>query len=875
MLPFFYSNYSIGAAHRTFQLALLFLSYCTIGNALAQTTPITSSGMNTQISDPITTDGRTLYNITGGSRPEGGRNLFHSFGNLDIPDGTTAKFLNDSRLQTDNILGRVTGPNISKIFGTLDTTNFGQANLFLMNPAGFLFGPNAILHVGGSVAFTSANYLRLEDGNIFRAIPNLTDDISLTAAPVDAFGFLGSSPGAIIVRGSHLQVTQGKGISLVGGKIVVESDSPGNGTIQRAQISAPKGQIQLASTASPGEFDVRLEPLSNTKEASFTSFGSLVLKSGSAVNVSGSEMVSIRNGQFVLSVKDAALSTAERASSPNTILLNQESSLISINSSTELGPDIQIVAGTFQMDSKAEIVNETLGLGAGGSILVEAREKIALVDSDINSSSGDGAGSAGSIHLTAPTISLKHANIISLSEGMKNAGDILLAAKQITLEANEAGTGTTISAETLGSGSGGHISIRGLDCPLSRTHDVNISGESTITSGTLGENAAGNINVLVDRIMLTEGSSFKAPTTSSGQAGNITIDASKSVHVSDLSTIESTSTKTGNAGHITIVAPSLNINSGSVFTDTAGTGAGGTIDIAVHSFTIQNSGTISAKTIGTAASATGGSIIINATDQVTLTTGASITASSTGSADAGNIFINAGQQLDVLDSPNAITTQAARASGGNIDIRAIDRIRFVNSSMSTSVLSADGSGGNIFIDPKVVILEGSNVTAKAVGGPGGNITFVTPLFLADSASTVNASSERGPSGTVNIQSPIANLIGTVGQLASKTSPPQVLLQNRCVALAGGEQSTFILAGRNTLPVEPGGWLSSPVSMEHWTGVSPEHASTLMVQSPSRRLKTWPAMITPKGEANVLSLRRLTPPGFLVRAFATPSTGCPS
>ncbi|TKB94477.1 MAG: hypothetical protein E8D40_01010 [Nitrospira sp.] len=115
---------------------------------------------------------------------------------------------------------------------------------------------------------------------------------------------------------------------------------------------------------------------------------------------------------------------------------------------------------------------------------------------------------------------------------------------------------------------------------------------------------------------------------------------------------------------------------------------------------------------------------------MTIQNGASVSASSAGPGNAGNTFINAGQQLDVLDSPNAITTQAARASGGNIDIRAIDRVRLVNSSISTSVLSADGSGGNIFIDPKVVILEGSNVTAQAVEGAGGNITFVTPLFLA-------------------------------------------------------------------------------------------------------------------------------------------------
>ena len=50
-----------------------------------------------------------------------------------------------------NILGRVTGGNLSSIFGTIQTTGFGNANLFLMNSAGFLFGPNATVSVGGMV----------------------------------------------------------------------------------------------------------------------------------------------------------------------------------------------------------------------------------------------------------------------------------------------------------------------------------------------------------------------------------------------------------------------------------------------------------------------------------------------------------------------------------------------------------------------------------------------------------------------------------------------------------------------------------------------------------------------------------------------------
>src|SRR4030095_14852915 len=159
-----------------------------------------------------------------GTRPGGGTNLFHSFGDFNVPSNNIANFLNNSGLPTSNILGRITGsngnnPTVSSIYGTIQTTGFGNANLFLMNPAGFLFGPNATVNVGGMLSFTSADYLRLADGVRFNAIPNVGADAILTAAPVAAFGFLGSRPGAITFQGTQLTVAEGAGLSLVGGDI--------------------------------------------------------------------------------------------------------------------------------------------------------------------------------------------------------------------------------------------------------------------------------------------------------------------------------------------------------------------------------------------------------------------------------------------------------------------------------------------------------------------------------------------------------------------------------------------------------------------------------------------------------------------------------
>src|SRR5262245_5223182 len=206
---------------------------CTLGvlgvsvePGLAQVAPITSSGLNT-----IVTPNGNTYTITGGTRPGGGTNLFHSFGNFSVPTNNTANFLNSgsvdlggnvlgSGLPTSNILGRVTGGNPSSIFGTIQTNGvggFGNANLFLMNPAGVIFGPNATLNVGGMAVFTTADYLKLTDGKLFNATTNPAADAILSAAPVAAFGFLGSNPAAIAIQGSTLSVPTGQSISLIGG----------------------------------------------------------------------------------------------------------------------------------------------------------------------------------------------------------------------------------------------------------------------------------------------------------------------------------------------------------------------------------------------------------------------------------------------------------------------------------------------------------------------------------------------------------------------------------------------------------------------------------------------------------------------------------
>ena len=247
------------------------------GLVYAQTPPITSLGLNTQVSAPVNLPGGAVqHNITGGTRPGGGGNLFHSFGEFGVPTNNIANFLNDSGTPTSNILSRVTGGNPSNIFGTIQTEGFGNANLFLMNPAGIVFGPNASLNVGGAAHFTTADYLRLADGVQFTALPGAQDAL-LSIAPIAAFGFLGPIPGTISVDGSTLSVGEGQTLSLVGGDITIGSG-----------LNAPGGKIAVASVASSGE--VLADSFANAPNSngqSFTTMGNISLLEGTTLDVSG------------------------------------------------------------------------------------------------------------------------------------------------------------------------------------------------------------------------------------------------------------------------------------------------------------------------------------------------------------------------------------------------------------------------------------------------------------------------------------------------------------------------------------------------------------------------------------------------------------
>src|SRR4051794_39359398 len=170
-----------------------------------------------------------------------GDNLFHSFEKFGIATGQTATFTGPGDIK--NVISRVTGGEVSNIDGTL-ASRVGQADLYFLNPAGVMFGPNARLDVPGSFHVSTAHELRFDDGVSFSALDKTGS--GLTVAAPEAFGFLGQLPGRIRVDQSELRLNAGKALSLVGGDLDFAGGASGT-------LSASGGTVTLASLTGAGQ----------------------------------------------------------------------------------------------------------------------------------------------------------------------------------------------------------------------------------------------------------------------------------------------------------------------------------------------------------------------------------------------------------------------------------------------------------------------------------------------------------------------------------------------------------------------------------------------------------------------------------------------
>lgn len=840
-----------------------------------------------------------------------GSNLFHSFGQFNIRTGESATFTGPDTIA--NILSRVTGGQPSTIDGLLRSEIPG-ANLYLLNPSGVVFGPNASLDVKGSFHVSTADILRFADGAVFSADVRALS--RLTVAPPAAFGFLRPNPAAISLLGSTLRVSPGQAMSVIGGDIAIVG----------GLLEAPSGQVNLASRASPGEVilstaneaptlsvgrlgDVTISDLTLI-EVSGDGGGTVVIRghdlrvdnagifANTLGNTDGAEIgvdVQVANG-VVLS-KGALLTTdifgagnagniqltarrvqvgegSEMASSAfstgraGTITVTARDSVtldgaLSGISSITFGAGgasaIMVSAPMVRLTNGGQLVTSTSGSGAGGMVTVTATEAVTVSGiapgdfSSAISSTTFGDGNAGAVIVSAPIVRLTDGGRIdSRSQGTGVGGAVTVTATESIIM--DGFPSQIFSGTLLGSGDAGAITVsaplvtltggaqissttfdgdgKGGAVTITATDSVAMEGLSGIVSTALGGTGdAGAITITAPTVRLTGGAGMEASTTGFGKGGTVRVTATESLTIAGVSPdelrrpsgITSGTTGPGDGGRIVVSAPLVRLTAGALIdTGTSMSGEGGNIRItAMESLTIAGRfahDRPSAITSGSTGAGGGGAIVVEATT-IELTEGALITARSEGGGDAGNVMMTA---TDFLSTHSEISTEAIQADGGDITLQA----RLVNLRESTLTAEAQGveqqgsDGGNVTIRSDFVILDHSQVQANAFGGNGGSITIAAEdAFLADTETCadqacLNASSELGVAGSVEVSNPTADLSGIVTPLSQIYTQAAILLPQRCAErLQGQPVSTFVLAGRDSVPARPGGVLPSPLVAE--------------------------------------------------------------
>ncbi|HEX7082295.1 MAG TPA: filamentous hemagglutinin N-terminal domain-containing protein [Gammaproteobacteria bacterium] len=518
------------------------------------------------------------------------------------------------------------------------------------------------------------------------------------------------------------------------------------------------------------------------------------------------------------------------------------------------GGDVEISAGTIRVVDGAQLTALTAGRGAAGNIHLTATERLtAAGEAQINASTAS-QGRAGDIVLEAPLIeALDGVRIGSVAEGAGRGGNISLRASDafvmtgtngdpdparnrssritassfftstgdagsIDIRAGriELGDGARISTSTSGIGEGGSLRIVATG-PISLTGRRGDGSGSAIKASTeveadqAGEVAgprrgnAGPIVIEAPSLTLADGGEIVTNTSLLGDGGEIRLHVGD-VQISD-ARIASESTAlgldAGDAGAITLDGDSLLVGAGGSISAATVDGAGGAVTLRVGEIRILG-GRASAASTG---AGTGGDIVIE-TGSAELLGGGEVSAHGTGTGNAGALRIFADDTLTMRDA--SVLTSAAASAGGDIEIGVGGHLLLVDAMVSAEAggVTVEDGGGNVLVDPEFVVLNDSDIVARANAGNGGNITIQALYFLASADSSMDASSRSGIDGRVLIDSP-NQINDTVLPLDAPVVEVEGLLSQRCLPALAAQRSSLTVEPRAVAGSIPGDYLSSP------------------------------------------------------------------
>jgi filamentous hemagglutinin family protein len=574
--------------------------------ATAQVVPDTTVG--TQLIQNFNINNTNSQRIDGGMIS--GSNLFHSFREFNIEAGRGVYFTNPTNITT--IFTRVTGSNPSNINGTLGI--LGDANLFLMNPNGVVFGSSASLDIKGSFIGTTASSINFSDGNVFSAVNPQPTSILSVSVPV-GLGF-GTQPKAIVNQSQQgLQLQPGKTLALIGGDIFIEG---GN-------IIVPRGNIELGSVGSNNLVNI------------------IPTDTGWAFKYNG-----------VQSFQDIKLTASALVDASGTGAGN-----------------IQVQARNLLVENRSNIKSDTIGSEAGGTINIRASESVIIndVSSIYGNVTAEATGKGVSINISTPRLSVLGISDIGVySSGIGDAGNLNIEAADIEVAGYDTESeywsslyNTAWEAE----GNGGNLNI---EAQRIRLYNGGVIGASTWSKGN-----AGNISITASEYIKVIGSDnsdyptairAEARPESTGNGGNVLIKTPL-LRLENQGKVSVSNLGTGNAGDLKINVNNLELDTAGVINATVNNGNQGNITIDTDIISMRQGSNISTNA-GT--NADGGNILINANAIVQLEN-SDITANAI-QGKGGNIKINT--QAIFASSDSNITAASERGISGAVNITTPD-----------------------------------------------------------------------------------------------------------------------------------------------------------------------------------------------------------
>lgn len=709
----------------------------------------------------------------------------------DITTSDTLLYAPGGKVQLASVAGAgEVGVDVSTLdadrygqMGSIDVSHPGGAIAHFVPGAGFVGNLDASGSDAGSIVIRSGRFV-VDTGLVF------ADSKAGNSGTVDiqATGLVHATNGATI-SADHFGTGPGGTVSVAAGQVLLEN----GGRLQADNYSADAG-------------------------------------GGITVVVAGSVTITGRSDSGIPLVGD------------------QASGLFAAAFDTGNGGDVVVDSDTLAVGGGGEIeLNADTAGGSGGTLTVTARA-VDLHDDAVIRVDTLGSGTAGSVDLTVARLDISAgASIATKSLGAGDAGSISITASEAVTVSGAGSSGPSgIYSNAFSTGNGGRIGIASADLSVDNGARIQAGvGVSTDVAGLPPATAAtraGSINLQVQSLQVSGGAQVSTQSENAGQAGDVTVQFSDALQVSGTagtpqSGIYSTASGSGNGGSIMLDGNALVVDGGAINVSSAISGDAGSITAAVDSVTLRNGGQISTSVAGTgsggllqlvvsgdadisgraddgfgsglysatAGSGAGGAIDVSAAN-VSLADGGSINSESTGSGNAGSISVAAASSVQLYNG--SINTAAANADGGNVTVTATDLVYLRDSEITAAVGGGLGDGGNIFIDPEFVVLSGSRLLASAIGGNGGNITIVADHFISSADSELNASSQLGIDGTINILSPDEELNSNLVELPVDYLDAAGLLRERCSARHAGARSSFVVAGRDSLPVDP----ESPYSL---------------------------------------------------------------